>query len=289
MKNWIVLITLLTSFSMLSAQDQMILKSGTTLKVKILKSNSLSVDYNQAEIYGDSILTMDKSEILALVFENGYTEIIDGDNRKKREVINYPTNKIAFDVFGFLGREVHFHYEKSMGKGAISLRIPFGIIYNYEDYRLTYFPLRDRNVIYEDYSYAESGTFYSYDPKSAYGFHTGVGAVVFFSPPKKVRGYIVPELVVGTLSRKYDVYKTIYSNSSGNQSFFTESKTYTGMIIGTDFKVGLSVLPSPKISVGIEAGGGYGAFIQKDMERDRVIIWRMSLLLGFNWDKKKEK
>ena len=60
------------------------------------------------------------------------------------------------------------------------------------------------------------------------------------------------------------------------------------MIIGTDFKVGFSVLASPKISLGLEVGGGYGALIQKDMENDRVVIWRMSLLFGLNWDKKKE-
>ena len=112
MKKWSFLIAILAYISVLSAQDQMILKSGTTLKVKIIKSNSFSVDYNQPEVYGDSILTKEKSEILALVFENGYTEVIDGVTRKRNEIVNYPTHRIAFDVFGFLGKEVHFHYEK---------------------------------------------------------------------------------------------------------------------------------------------------------------------------------
>jgi hypothetical protein len=61
------------------------------------------------------------------------------------------------------------------------------------------------------------------------------------------------------------------------------------MIIGTDFKLGLSVLPASKISLGLEVGGGYGKLIQKDMDNERIVIWRMSLLLGFNWDKKKAK
>lgn len=287
MKKSIVLIAILACISIVSAQDQMILKSGTTLKVKIIKSNPVSVDYNQPEIFGDSILTKDKSEILALVFENGYTEVINGETKKRREVVSYPTNKIAFDVFGFLGREVHFHYEKLMAKGAVSIRVPLGIIYNYEQGLLTYFPLRDRYSYSEDYAYETSGTYLSYSPRSAFGFHTGIGAVVYFNPPQKVRGYIVPELVVGTLVRKYDVFKTTYSDFGNSQSNFTGTKTYTGMIIGTDFKIGLSVLPASKISLGLEVGGGYGKLIQKDMDNDRIVIWRMSLLLGFNWDKKK--
>lgn len=286
MKKWSVLIAILACISVLSAQDQMILKSGTTLKVKIIKSNSFSVDYNQPEVYGDSILTKEKSEILALVFENGYTEVIDGVTRKRNEIVNYPTHRIAFDVFGFLGKEVHFHYEKLMKNEAIAIRVPFGLIYNYDDNStLTYFPLRERYSYYEDFGY---GTSTSYQPKSAFGFHTGVGAVVYFNQAKKFRGYIVPEIVLGTLSRKYDLYKSTYSDYGNYQSYFAGTKTYTGMIIGTDFKVGFSVLASPKISLGLEVGGGYGALIQKDMENDRVVIWRMSLLFGLNWDKKKE-
>lgn len=289
MKNWIVLITLLTSFSLLSAQDQMVLKSGTTLKVKILKSNSFSVDYRQPEIYGDSTLIKDKSEILALVFENGYTEVMNGETKKNKQIINYPTNKIAFDIFGFLGREVHFHYERLFAHGALALRIPLGIIYDYDAGSLTYFPLRDRYSYFEDFAYGTTGSYFSYEQKSAKGFHTGAGVVVYFNPPSKVRGYIVPEIVLGALSRKYDVYETVYSNYGNSESFFRGSKRYNGMIIGTDFKLGLSVLPAPKISLGLEVGGGYGTLIQKDLENNRVVIWRMSLLLGFNWDKKKEK
>lgn len=287
MKKWIVLIAILACFSVLSAQDQMILKSGTTLKVKILKSNSVSVDYNQPEIHGDSILTKDKSEILALIFENGYTEVIDGTTKKNKEIINYPTNKIAFDVFGFLGREVHFHYEKLIAKGAVAIRLPLGIIYNYDDGNsITFFPLRNRFSLYEDISYGSST---SLEEKSAFGFHSGIGAVVYFNQPKKVRGYIVPEIVLGVLSRKYDLYKTSYNDYGEYESFFESSKTYTGMIIGTDFNVGLSVLAAPKFSVGLEAGGGYGTFIQKNKANDRVAIWRMSLLMGFNWDKMRAK
>lgn len=289
MKKSIVLIVILACISIVSAQDQMILKSGTTLKVKIIKSNPVSVDYNQPEIFGDSILTKDKSEILALVFENGYTEVINGETKKRREVVSYPTNKIAFDVFGFLGREVHFHYEKLMAKGVVSIRVPLGIIYNYEQGLLTYFPLRDRYSYSEDYVYGPSGSYLSYTQKSAFGFHTGIGAVVYFNPPQKVRGYIVPEIVLGALSRKYDVYNTTYTDYGNSQSNFTGTKTYTGMIIGTDFKLGLSVLPASKISLGLEVGGGYGKLIQKDMDNERIVIWRMSLLLGFNWDKKKAK
>lgn len=289
MKKWSVLIAMLTFVSLVSAQDQMILKSGTTLKVKILKSNPVSVDYTQSELFGDSILIKEKSEILALVFENGYTEVIDGMTKKNKSIINYPTNKIAFDVFGFLGREVHFHYEKLMAKGAVGIRVPFGVIYDYNENNLTYFPLKERFSIMEDYNYGIPGTYTSYNSRSSFGFHTGIGAVVYFNPPQKVRGYIVPELVLGTLSRKFDVYKTTYNDFGVNQTDFIGTKTFTGMIIGTDFKIGLSVLPAPKISLGVEAGAGYGTFIQKEMDNERVVIWRISLLLGFNWDKKKEK
>ncbi len=292
MKKWALLTMMMFLLTGAFAQDLIVQKNGTTLKVKILKSDPEKVEYKIPEIYGDSILQKNKSEILTLVFENGYTEIIDTPESKSRknQTIEHPANKLSFDAFGFLGREVYFQYERLIPNKAIAIRVPFGFNYNLLDGGPSFF-INSRSYMY-DLGIPEGGSYTSishYDEKG-FGIHSGASVVVFFNGPKKVRGYIAPGLVMGVFNKK-NSGRILYHDDSWNvisEKEFKQNKS--SFIIGTDVKLGFSIMTNSKVSVGIETGGGYGAIIQDDgYGNKRLGMWRFSVLLGYSWGKKKSE
>lgn len=284
-------ILLISGMTLLKAQDLMVLKSGVTLKVKIVSSQPQEVSYKQTEVYGDSVLTKEKKEILVLIFENGYTELVNGTSSSRRAIIpDYPANRIAFDAFGFAGRELSFHYERILTKSGLALRVPVGYIYRqrnqYEDGFNYILNLRNRFIVYEEDDYNPYSS-YEVDYTSNMGVRTGLSLLVYFGEARKVRGYIAPGLVLGYFSGKYDVTRVKYDPISGME---TDRTTYSDRMsegfIGTDFMIGMSVLTSSNISIGLETGGGYGTFINsKDYDKNSG-IWRFSVLVGYNWKKK---
>lgn len=290
MKKWTLLTIMLLLLTGTFAQDLIVLKNGTTLKVKILKSDPEKVEYRVPEIYGDSILQKSKSEILSLVFENGYTEIIDASETKKRKnmTMEHPANKLSFDAFGFLGREVYFQYERLIPNKAIAIRIPLGFNYNLLDGEPSFF-INSSSYLYDlDLPDRGSYTSISHYEEKGFGIHSGASVVVFFNGPKKIRGYIAPGLVMGVFNQK-NTGKITYHDSSWNvtsEKDFKQNKA--SFVIGTDVKLGFSIMTNSKVSVGLETGGGYGAIIQNDgYGNTRMGMWRFSVLLGYSWGKKK--
>lgn len=284
-------ILLISGITLLTAQDLMVLKSGVTMKVKIVSSQPQEVSYKQPEVYGDSVLTKEKKEILVLIFENGYTELVNGTSSSRRAIIpDYPANRIAFDAFGFAGRELAFHYERILPTSGLALRVPVGFIYKQNNnYNNTFnYILNLRYKFIEDESW-------DYDPYSSsfvdfnrsMGIRTGLSLLVYFGEPRKVRGYIAPGLVLGYFAGQYDVTRVNYDPISGMETDRkTNSYKNSEGFIGTDFMIGMSVLTSSNISIGLETGGGYGTFIKDDNYDKASGIWRFSVLVGYNWKKK---
>lgn len=284
-------VLLISGLTLLIAQDQMVLKSGVTLKVKIISSQPQEVRYKQPEVYGDSILTKEKKEILALIFENGYTEIVNGSSGSRRAIIpDYPANRIAFDAFGFAGRELAFNYERIINKSGLALRVPVGFVYrqtgNYTDGFSYILNFRDAFVIDDFYEY-EPYTSYQVESDRNMGLRTGLSLLVYFNEPRKVRGYIAPGLVLGYFGGNYEFTKVNYDPNTGSETS-RETRNYKNRegFIGTDFMVGMNVLTASNISIGIETGGGYGTFINSNKYNKNSGIWRFSVLVGYNWKKK---
>jgi|GEM_PF-3676706 len=283
MNRWLLLLLACFGTTAAMAQDLIVLRSGTTLKVNILRSSPQTVEYKQPEIYGDSVLSKEKKEILALVFESGYTEVVSSgfESAGKNKDIEHPVNKFSFDAFGFLGKEFYLQYERLLANGAIAVRVPLGINYNFNPDVFNYFIFRNRYTLEYDYPNGSPYTYYS--EKSGIGIHSGASVVVFFNGSKKVRGYLAPGVMVGLVNRKYDIIR-----SGSNEHYIIGEKSNTSMLLATDVKLGFSVMTASKVSVALETGGGYGALIQKDTESQRMGIWRLSVLVGYSWNKKKQ-
>jgi hypothetical protein len=292
MKNLSLLLILIFGSIIVKAQDKVVLKSGTTIDAKIVKSTPTSVEYQQASIYGDSILTVQKTEVLVLIFENGYTELVSASKMKGQKarapLSTYPVHKIAFDAFGFIGKEIHFQYEYLTKNGMISLRVPLGFIYNYDDETgFNYF--LNKNSYFWGIEEAIYDPYHSYYRTNLNGFalHTGISPVFHVIAPARFRGYIAPGMTLGFFSNKYDIYENIYDPISQLYSNkYISSERYSSVFIGSTVMMGMNLLTTDKISLGIETGGGYGSFFGKNKNDNNTGIWRLSVLLGFNWGKR---
>lgn len=286
-----LVVLLISGFTLLIAQDQMVLKSGVTLKVKIISSQPQEVRYKQPEVYGDSLLNKDKDEILALIFENGFTEIVNDAPDNRRAIISdYPDNRLAFDAFGFAGRELSFHYERILSKSGLALRVPFGFIYRQNNSYTGGFNyilnVRNRYVFDETWDFNPYSSSYV-DFSRNMGVRSGLSLLVYFGEARKVRGYIAPGLVMAYFSGKYDLTRVKYDPITGVEtSRNTTSEKLKEGFIGTDFMVGMNVMTTSNISIGLETGGGYGTFINNTDYKKGSGIWRFSVLLGYNWKKK---
>lgn len=287
MRKMSLLLILLAICSMANAQDQMVLKSGSTVKVKILSSDARTVNYQIPAVYGDSVLTKDKKEIVALVFESGYTELTGQDGARKNSSIEHETNKISFDAFGFLGKEVYLQYERLLSNGAIAIRVPLGINYHFSPEVFNYFIFRNR--YFTDYSYSEgSGNSYVYlQEKKGMAVHSGASIVVFFNGQKKVRGYLAPGIVTGLVHRKYESFRTVYNDYGYSSTYSLGDASRTSLLLGTDVKLGFSVMTASKVSIALETGGGYGTLINKGVENSRMGMWRLSVLVGYSFRDRK--
>lgn len=292
MKNLSLLFILLAAFISAKAQDKLVLKSGTTVEAKIIKSNPTTVEYQQPSVYGDSILVVEKSEVMVLIFENGYTEIVSTSKLKGQKarapLSTYPIHKVAFDAFGFIGKEIHFQYEYLTKNGMISIRVPLGFIYNYDsESGFNYFLNKNSffwgiEEIYDPYN-----SYYATN-KNGIGFHTGVSPVFHMIAPAKFRGYIAPGMTFGYFSNKYDIFKSNYDPiTQMYTTSYVNSERKNAVFIGSTVMMGMNLLTTDKISLGIETGGGYGSFFGKNKNDNNTGIWRMSVLLGYNWGKKK--
>lgn len=288
MKKLSFLLALFIVCGIVNAQDQMVLKSGSTIRVKILNSDARTVNYQIPALYGDSVLTKDKKEIVALIFENGYTELTGHDGARKNSSMEHETNKISFDAFGFLGKEVYLQYERMLFNGAIAIRVPLGINYRFSPDVFNYFFFRNRYS--SDYSYPEgSGRDYLYlQEKKGMAVHSGASVVVFFNGQKKVRGYLAPGIVTGLVHRKYESFRTVYNAYGYSSTYSLGDESKTSVLLGTDIKLGFSVMTASKVSVALETGGGYGALLNKGIENDRMGMWRLSVLVGYSFKGRKK-
>lgn len=123
--------------------------------------------------------------------------------------------------------------------------------------------------------------------EKGWGFRTGVSLVAYLNDARKVRVYLAPGIVTGFFSTSKE-YEIVTLNSETGNEIGREKKTssYNAGFLGTDVMLGFNYLATPNLSIAFETGGGYGTYLPDLDSRSSSGIWRMSLLIGYNWPKK---
>jgi hypothetical protein len=276
-------IALLTSIGMY-AQDQIILENGRVIKGKVLSSQPGLITYQPEG--SDSVVVLNKSLIAVILYENGPSEIMSKNKSKGKNtsIGAYPENRISMDWLSFAGREVSFQYERSVGNGNLALRIPVGFVYNTKEFN--YILGGGRRYWEIDYAYSPN-QFLVIQDENGRGFRTGVSLVAYLNDAKKLRAYLAPGIVTGVFSTsiKYDIVK--FNPITGEEtSRERREESNRAAFLGTDVMLGFNYLATPHLSMAFETGGGYGTFFPDLGNRSASGIWRMSLLIGYNWYRK---
>jgi hypothetical protein len=278
------ILLLLSMQSKAFSQDQLILQNGQVIKAKVLSSQPGLITY-QAE-GSDSVVVLNKNLITAILYENGFSEIMAKSKGKGKNAVigEYPGNRFSMDWLSFAGREVSFQYERVVGNGNLALRIPVGFIYNTREFN--YIIGGSRRYWEIDYAYSPN-QFLVIQDEGGRGFRTGVSLVAYLNDAKKVRAYLAPGIVTGFFSSsiKFDIVK--YNPITGEEtSRERRDETNRAAFLGTDVMLGFNYLATPNLSMAFETGGGYGTFLPDLSNASSSGIWRMSLLIGYNWHRK---
>ena len=220
------LVILLFAFSLSSfSQDVLFFQDGSKEEVKVLEINSQEISYKKYTNLEGPAYVINRNEVVLINFANGEHELISPVKtlpmkKEKPFTKDFTRNIIAFHLFDVVFGDIGLSYERILGDGNISIKVPvaFGF-YGMNPYET---PFEFNNL-----------------------FYSGFGLNFYPGGQGRVRYFVGPNLRMG-VGRSSDYY--YYYDEWGNyyyDEYYEETSFYMKYLVDN----GITVMPTRNFSI----------------------------------------
>jgi len=237
MKKLILLLTVISIFAKLNAQDIIIKKTGDEVKVKITEVGLDNVKYKKYDNIDGPIYTIPKYEIFMIKYENGSKDVFKDI---KKEVASPEVEKNKKD---YLRKGLHLGFHITPGAGAILMdnyKFGFGINSGV-----------DLSIYFNDYVGIKTGISYlnlpiKYDGYGYYGYDEVTGSIASLGIP--IKFLLTTGKTVGFyLESGLNVYFPI--SSKVEDSYYYYNDNHESVVLAAETVLGLNIKASKIMSL----------------------------------------
>jgi hypothetical protein len=224
MKKVVFIFSLAFLQLLMNAQDIIFTKVGEVYEGKILEITETSVKYKKLNNLDGPVYSIDKSKVTKIKYSNGSTDVFSKESKEESNENNsissgyvyendsvYMKSKNIFgiDIGQFFFHSIGFIYERFLDKyNRFSIRIPFSIGINYQNYQNLY-----ENYNYGDFIYSDNINLY----RSGKVFGSSIEFNYYPVKFKRVNYYIGPYFEYGVF---YYGIEKVYTNYNGYYPYY---------------------------------------------------------------------